>query len=245
MSHLDPDVAALLAIGEDVADADLAHLETCPQCREDVASFGRAVTAGRAASSRGDLLTPPDRVWDAISAELAFSTSPASQADSTPAAQPAPSDVAPRGRRRLRRRSVFLMLSAAAIAAVVVVAGVWIGGGILPRAQIVAEATLDGFPQWDGAEGEAALERIDGHTRVVVSLDASLPDDGYREVWLLTSDASDLVSLGILDGGEGSFAVPDDLDLDEFTIVDISQEDSDGDPGHSGDSIVRGALGST
>lgn len=243
MSHLDPDVAALLAIGEDVADADVAHLETCPQCREDVAAFGRAVTAGRAAPSGGGLLTPPDRVWDAISAELAFASAPAEPAAAESVTPP--SHVAPRGRRGLRRRPVFLVLGAAAVAAVVVVTGVWLSGGIVPRAAIVAEATLDGFPEWDGAEGEAALERVDGHNRVVVTLDASVPDEGYREVWLLKSDASDLVSLGILEGSEGTFAVPDDLDLDQFTIVDISQEDSDGDPGHSGDSIVRGALGST
>ena len=113
---------------------------------------------------------------------------------------------------------------------------------IAPRPEIISEARLDGFPTWAGAQGEAMLERVDGHDRVVVDLTASVPDDGYREVWLLTSDASDLISLGVLDGSSGSFDIPDDVDLSRFTVVDISQEDVDGDPGHSGDSIVRGTL---
>ncbi|MFS0867199.1 anti-sigma factor [Microbacterium sp. 179-B 1A2 NHS] len=259
MSHLDPDVAALLAMGDDVPGADLVHLESCPECRAEVAAYSRAVTAGRAASSEGGLLTPPDRVWNAIAAELSLPAVSGEPVDNPPAdaapADAAPADAAPaaavpahhvarRTGRRLRRRPLLLALGTAVVAAVVVT-GVWVSGGIVPRAAVVAEAALDGFPEWGSARGEAALERVDGHSRVVVSLDASVPDDGYREVWLLKSDASDLVSLGILEGTEGVFPVPDDLDLEQFTIVDISQEESDGDPAHSGDSIVRGALGST
>ena len=47
---------------------------------------------------------------------------------------------------------------------------------------------------------------------------------------------------GVLDGTDGVFAVPDDVDLAEYPLVDVSQEPFDDDPEHSGDSIVRGPL---
>ena len=66
---------------------------------------------------------------------------------------------------------------------------------------------------------------------------------GSTAGWYITADASALVSLGILEGSEGVFDVPDDVDLADYVLVDISQEPEDGDPAHSGDSIVRGELG--
>jgi hypothetical protein len=36
--------------------------------------------------------------------------------------------------------------------------------------------------------------------------------------------------------------VPDGVDTAEFPVVDVSAEADDGDPAHSGDSIVRGTL---
>jgi hypothetical protein len=55
-------------------------------------------------------------------------------------------------------------------------------------------------------------------------------------------DVSGLVSLGTLDGSSGRFDLPAGLDLDQFSVVDVSEEQFDGDPAHSGDSIVRGPL---
>lgn len=78
---------------------------------------------------------------------------------------------------------------------------------------------------------------------MTVTLTAPDASDGYREVWLISSDASRLVSLGVLRGTDGSFTIPDGLDLGTFDLVDVSEEPYDGDPGHSGDSIVRGQLG--
>ena len=55
-------------------------------------------------------------------------------------------------------------------------------------------------------------------------------------------DVSGLVSLGTLDGTSGRFDLPAGLDLTQFSVVDVSEEQFDGDPAHSGDSIVRGPL---
>jgi hypothetical protein len=63
-----------------------------------------------------------------------------------------------------------------------------------------------------------------------------------REVWLISSDLTKLVSVGLLATDEGTFALPKDIDLSEYTVVDVSSEPLDGNPGHSSDSIVRGAL---
>jgi hypothetical protein len=38
------------------------------------------------------------------------------------------------------------------------------------------------------------------------------------------------------------FVLPENLDVGEFPVVDVSNEPIDGDPTHSGDSIVRGVL---
>lgn len=241
MSHLDPEVAALLAMGEQPSEDERRHLDECAECAAEVSSFSRAVEAGRATRTGEALLTPPDRVWESIRSELALPES----APADPTSGQSQSSSAARHvvrRRRVSRRPVFFVMAGAAAAVVAIVAAVWVGGGVGPRAEVISEARLEGFPTWQGAQGDALLERVDGHDRVVVDLSASVPDDGYREVWLLTSDASDLVSLGVLSGSTGTFDVPDDIDLSRYTVVDISQELSDGDPGHSGDSIVRGTL---
>jgi len=77
---------------------------------------------------------------------------------------------------------------------------------------------------------------------VRVELSADAAPDTFREVWLITADASALVSLGVLDGRQQTFAIPADVDLKDYVLVDVSQEPVDGDPNHSGDSIVRGEL---
>src|SRR3954454_23994186 len=74
MPHLDPDVLALLALGEDVAYAEEeAHVETCPQCRAELGNLRRTATVGRTALGAGDLLQPPARVWTRIAEELDLS----------------------------------------------------------------------------------------------------------------------------------------------------------------------------
>lgn len=77
--HPSPDVLALLALGEDVGTADeRSHVETCAECRAEVADLTRAVAAGRGGRG-GDtgLVSPPDRVWHAIRDELGLTASPA------------------------------------------------------------------------------------------------------------------------------------------------------------------------
>src|SRR3954470_22876895 len=94
MPHLDPDVLALLALGEDVASAEEeAHVETCPQCRAELRNLRRTATVGRTALGAGELLQPPTRLWNRIADELDLS----SASRSTAPAQGFDAPVAVRG----------------------------------------------------------------------------------------------------------------------------------------------------
>ena len=82
----------------------------------------------------------------------------------------------------------------------------------------------------------------DGTRTITVTLEGEAEADDYREVWLIRNDGAALISVGMLEGSSGSFPIPEGVDLAEYDLVDISFEPIDGNPAHSGDSIVRGQL---
>ncbi|WP_353816629.1 anti-sigma factor [Agromyces sp. SYSU T00266] len=155
-----------------------------------------------------------------------------------------PSIAAPMTRTRGRRWWPV----AAAAAVVGLLAGVGIGVAIGGRGAgpeattVLASAELDAFPGWD-AIGSATVEQdAAGARTILVDLEADVPEGEVREVWLIRADASGLVSLGLMEGDSARLVVPAGIDLDEYPLVDVSAEPVDGDPAHSGDSIVRGEL---
>src|SRR5215203_896819 len=78
MPHVDPDVLALLALGEDVASAEeQAHVAACADCRAELANLRRTATVGRSAMGAGELLEPSARVWSRIAEELELQDAPA------------------------------------------------------------------------------------------------------------------------------------------------------------------------
>ncbi|MBH0055267.1 anti-sigma factor [Salinibacterium sp. SWN139] len=262
MRHVDPDILALLALGEQVAlPEDSVHVSECEQCRREIEVLSRAAMVGRSTFDAGELVEPPSRVWERISDELSLAP-PATgveavlaavgdAADSADAADaPASPDVSAAGATvhslaERRRRPWVGIVAAAAAVALVASAGTALWSTFSPaeRPTILASATLDAFPAWPDSAGEATLEQLPDGTRVIdVNFDAPATDGGYREVWLITTDATALVSLGIVEGTSGQFTVPDGLDISSYDLVDISEEQFDGNPAHSGDSIVRGQL---
>ena len=60
----------------------------------------------------------------------------------------------------------------------------------------------------------------------------------------INTDLERMVSIGVLrpDTPEQTFAIAQDLIDQGYVIVDISREDFDSAPQHSGDSVVRGTL---
>lgn len=270
MLHLDPERLALLALGDDLTDAERDHLGTCDDCSIELAELEHTVAVGRSTVSLGTLESPPERVWnrilDEVRANAATAAEPGAaqpaaaepvvaeagvadsgvaepaQAGQSAVPRPERSADAPPPRRRRSRLTRTLFTLAASMVAVLAVVGVW--NLVRPPESIeIASATLAAFPDHPGAVGEAQVTELpDGERTVTVRLDADASGDGFREVWLITADASALVSLGELEGSEGTFAVPADVDLNDYVLVDVSQEPLDGDPTHSGDSIVRGEL---
>ncbi|WP_179488355.1 anti-sigma factor [Microbacterium immunditiarum] len=242
MSHLDPERMTLLAIGEPATDDERAHLAGCDQCALDLAQLEYTVAVGRSTATLGDLEAPPERVWRGIVDELGLTGSGAQADESSRMPPPAPSADEPPAPERPRRGIRILYALAASVAVILVAVGTWAFVQQATPTQIAA-ATLDAFPAHPTAVGEAVVvEEADGTREVRVTLDAAEAEDGFREVWLITADASALVSLGVMEGDEAVFTVPRDVDLHEYVLVDVSLEPEDGDPAHSGDSIVRGEL---
>ena len=260
MQHVDPDVLALLALGEDAETAASAderdHLSACPLCADEVVELSAVALVGRALTPEDTLVPAPPAVWERISAELGLGTATEPEGDAVATAPVVTAPVAPGApgapvvslaeHRERRRGGIGRLMVAASVALVVGVTG-----GVLwerrddgsPAETPIASAQLDALPDWADASGGARIEQTSSGTlQAVVDLDAPATEGGYREVWLIAPDLSGLVSLGILEGSQGRFDIPAGLDLDEFSLVDVSEEHFDGDPTHSGDSIVRGPL---
>lgn len=178
----------------------------------------------------------PPRVWEAV---LAATRGP--QLRAVPGGEQVGAQPAPRRRASWSTRGTTLLAAAAAGALVT-----WVGLEVLDRddpGELLASAEL--APVTDGgADGTAEVVDVDGTQRLRLQL-AERPDaaDGYLEVWLLRPDVSGMVTLGVLEGTEGEYLLPAGIDLQEYAVVDISREHMDGDPGHGGDSLVRGQVG--
>lgn len=261
MPHIDPERLALFALGEPVATPDESeHLADCAMCVDDLAALRHAALAGRSTMDVGELESPPESVWLRIVDELAIGSTMTRPAPAPVAVSAAPpsteegdvrADAVPPTRREgraesepARRGGVWKLWALAASFALIASAGlgVWVIGQRAAFTEI-AEASLAPFPDHPGAEGTAVVEeQSDGSLAVRVALSADAAPDTFREVWLIKADASDLVSLGVLESAEQTFAVPAGVDLNDFVLVDVSQEPVDGPPTHSGDSIVRGEL---
>lgn len=254
MEHIDSDTIALLALGEDLAsEAQRTHLDQCAQCRTDLEAMQRVTGLARESDA---MQRPDDRVWEAVSRELdldgateAASPEPASS-EPVVAAPTGPERTPARSSRRGPRLPWWRRRLAWALAAVLVIGA---GVGVLvdrtlvrsgERAEVIATADLEPLPEFPDIEpGAAQLHRSESGYVLTVELDADA-QEGFREVWLIHTDLQQLVSVGVLVGTSGSFDLPAGLDLDGYAIVDVSDEPFDGDPAHSGVSLVRGELSS-
>lgn len=151
----------------------------------------------------------------------------------------------PGGRSAVRMRA-GRWIAGAAVASFVLGAAVAVGIGQLvsrDSTAVIEQASLDPLPGWD-VRGTARVEDASGKLQLVVDLPENSVT-GYREVWLLDLQGKTpaLLSVGTLNGDQGIFDLPPDVDLAKYNVVDVSNEAFDGNPAHSADSIVRGELG--
>ena len=221
MPHPDEDDLALLALGEPTPHV-AAHVAACVACSAEVRALAATVTTARAADLDA-LPAPPPSVWDRIADELGLEEQ---------LAEPA------RSRRSVRRLLLAggAVLTAAAAATVVLLTG---GGTPAPPPE-GPSATLVALGEAD-ATGRVVLSTAPARRALRVDT-AGLPaPDGIYEVWLLDVETDRLVALGALDdSGSGWLTVPTGVELSDYPQVDISLEPDDGDPTHSGNSVLRG-----
>lgn len=176
--------------------------------------------------------SPSEGTWGSIAAALDFSSP-------TPATAPA---QPPTG---MSRRTLFAGLGGLA-------AGAALGATGLKVAQMVAEpdeaaikrAILTPLDAEDEKLGVAELRPRDvGYSLIVDVPEGATHEGGYVEVWLINIDLARMVSVGVFAAGTAAeFFVSDDVVDGGYLIVDLSNEEFDDEPRHSGDTIMRGEL---
>ena len=134
-------------------------------------------------------------------------------------------------------------LAIAAVLALVV--GIGIGAGLVAgtgRDEPTPLATIQLTPLTDDATAHTAVLQQDEQGRSIAVDLSDLPDvDGFHEVWLLDPSTGGLVSLGPV-RSDGAYTIPDAVDLTTLSVLDVSVEPQDGDPTHSGASVLRGEV---
>lgn len=225
MEHPEHDRLVALALEPSTGDADVAaHLDACAACREEVGELRDL--AGLVRGVRHERLEPPPpQVWQGVVDELGL---------------------------RGRRPRPLLWAAAAAV--------VGLGIGSLATwalvrddpaddagraAAVVRTADLEPVPGTGASTTGTArlLEHADGAQSVEVSASGLGTATGHFEVWLIRPGTDRMISIGVLAAGDaGEFTVPAAALADGFTLVDVSDEPDDGEPTHSGDSVLRGDL---
>ena len=262
MSHTDPVILALRALGETAGTAqDDDHTQTCLHCGHELARLTEVVDLARHAGPDEHLEQPPPVVWDRIAAAVGNATvSPttvrpretvASSNGHQGLAQDSgqEADVGERRRAGARGRRGRLVTALAGLAAGLII-GVGGTAGVVqltkaPATRVVAHielSSLPAFPQWRGATGTAVMRATASQQVMVVTLHAP-QRPGFYEVWLLARNGVSMISLGDLNADHtGTFTVPPGVDLRNYSRIDVSLQPFNGSTLHAKTSVVRGSL---
>jgi len=239
MSHVDPDLLALAALGESVPEEALDHLAVCDECRSEREAYARAVDAGRAVRPDDlDLPAPPVAVWEGISAQLGLTEV------AGPEGAPAPVTAIDDAPSRRHARARWWWAAAAAIVVIIATAGIV---ALVRRdegdAKTVQQVALTEVDE-SGARGSAALVRDGNAYSLRVDTTGLTSRDGsYYELWLMNPDTNSFVSLGpVLPGTRSVHPLPAGVSTKSDPFVDISVEPLDGNPAHSTVSVLRGQF---
>ena len=77
MSHTDPEILALRALGETAGTAhDAEHAASCAHCRAELARLTEVVQLARDTEPGETLQAPPPQLWDRIAAATGTSAGP-------------------------------------------------------------------------------------------------------------------------------------------------------------------------
>ncbi|MBD2760421.1 anti-sigma factor [Yimella sp. cx-573] len=264
MQHPSDDELVDLVMETGEHQGALLHVRECAECSDALTELRRALDA--AAAGTPVLETPGEHVWQGILAEIDDVGSdaagpgghdldgdmtdrrPFAVVGGTPpsanATAPARSDGDDRAKRGGGRRRTFLAVAAALV----------IGAGIgrltasptndpPTTATVVAKTSLTTLGDAPKPLGQAELMRSGSATKVQIAMN-SLPSNGeIVEAWLINKDGQRMISIGFVHGAKPQqFVIDPRLVQEGYVIVDLSREPLDGNPKHSGDSIVRGTL---
>lgn len=162
-------------------------------------------------------------------------TAPATSVPDQPTTPTAPATVTDLA----SRRRIPWVLGAVAAAVLLVVGIVAVVRKPAAEPAVLASVSLERLG--DSGSGTAKLVDADGELRLRVDTADLDPGDGFLEVWMIDTEVSKLVSLGPV-RPDGTYDLPPGLDPEQFPVIDVSVEHFDGDPTHSGDSVLRGQL---
>ena len=262
MSHTDPVILALRALGETAGTAqDDDHTQTCLHCGHELARLTEVVDLARHAGSDESLEQPPTAVWDRIAAAVgtgAVSSGPVGPLETVASSnghQRMAEDSGERtgvGARRSfwagGRRGRLVTVLAGLAAGLIIGVGATVGVVQLttaPGTRVVAQielSPLPAFPQWQGTTGTAVMRATASQQVMVVTLHAP-QRPGFYEVWLLARNGVSMISLGDLNADHtGTFTVPSGVDLRNYSRIDVSLQPFNGSTLHSKASVVRGSL---
>jgi anti-sigma-K factor RskA len=249
--HVDPEVIALIALGENAGSADdRDHLAECGHCQRELHSMTAVVGTARRGTGEERLVSPPAELWSRIASHPEVGSAeraPGSLGEQVPRPAGIGTGRWAPGPRAWRRRPIVV-----AVAGVLAGALLALGGVAIvhlkhepPAAHVVARIPLHPlpqFPQWRTASGNAVMENGSGGLRLRVTVHApSRP--GFFEVWLLARNGVSMISLGDLNHHQtGEFTMPPGVDLGNYSRVDVSLQPFNGSTAHSKESVVRGAL---
>lgn len=244
MPHPSDEDLALLALDEPLPGVE-EHVQVCAACAAELRALSATVRTARDAGV-SVLPPPPPAVWDRVAHELGLQEpgrpEPAPPAPGRPEPHRHGSDRHESDRRgpdrwspRPPSRRVFavaagLSAAAAAVVAVAVLAG---PADRSTRLEALGEVPGSGRVELTGSPERPSL--------LVETADLPRPQGAAYEVWLLDLEHDRIVPLGVLDDdGRAWVELPAGVEVADYPVVDVSLEPADGDPAHSGDSVLRG-----
>jgi anti-sigma-K factor RskA len=222
--------------------------EVPPELAEEFALLDRIGAAATDDEPVEPVEPPPDlwaRIEAATSEDVQTVEASTGRLASPDVAAPAAISLDDRraARRSARRRlPAWLAVVAVVLVLLVVVAALLQRDG--DDSEVVASVELEQLVETGTARADLVRE-TDDRFRLDLEVDGVEPGDGFLELWLLgpgeEADELRLISLGVINES-GSYPLPTGIDLSAFPIVDISVEPFDGDPSHSGNSLLRGEF---
>ena len=136
----------------------------------------------------------------------------------------------------------LLLVAAAALLIVVLGASFFLADGG-SNSNVIYAGDISNADLPEAFDGTASVVvEIDDAPMIEISFNDELPSDQLVEVWIMRADLSAWETVGLVEDGVTTWDWPAGFSPEEYPLIDISIEPDDGDPSHSGRSILRGEL---